>query len=226
MGYPHNSQNKTMLLNLKERIQSLRMLAGLAKFLKHPDSLDSVFSIASSVQNSPMATQMGRHLLAQPGFQAMLQENWRPAAIDLDALESLPEGSLGHTYAKQLKAQGITPDSLIDPAPIKNERDFIIHRLRETHDILHVLTGFGIDGASELGLQAFNLAQNRSPLAVMLIFGGMLDCLQKDTPLEPLLKALSRGFELGLTAKCVISYRLEDHWERPLSEWRKELNIN
>ncbi|MEY4355912.1 MAG: hypothetical protein RLZZ89_980, partial [Cyanobacteriota bacterium] len=47
-----------MLLNLKERIQSLRMLAGLAKFLKHPDSLDSVFSIASSVQNSPMATQM------------------------------------------------------------------------------------------------------------------------------------------------------------------------
>ena len=61
---------------------------------------------------------------------------------------------------------------------------------------------------------------------VMLIFGGMLNCLQKDTPLEPLLKALSRGFELGLAAKCVISYKLEDNWERPLSEWRQELNIN
>ena len=215
-----------MLLNLREHIQSLRMLAGLAKFLKHPDSLESVFAIAGSVQNSPLATQMGRYLLNQPGIQAMLADNWRPNPIDLNALEQLPEGSLGHTYAKQLKDQGLTPEALIDPAPITNQREFLIHRLRETHDILHVLTGFSTDGPGELGLQAFNLAQNRSPLAVMLIFGGMLSTLQNDKPLEPLLHALSRGFELGLTANCVISYRLEDHWERPLSEWRQELKLN
>jgi ubiquinone biosynthesis protein Coq4 len=156
----------------------------------------------------------------------MLADNWRPNPIDLNALEQLPEGSLGHTYAKQLKDQGLTPEALIDPAPITNQREFLIHRLRETHDILHVLTGFSTDGPGELGLQAFNLAQNRSPLAVMLIFGGMLSTLQNDKPLEPLLHALSRGFELGLTANCVISYRLEDHWERPLSEWRQELKLN
>ena len=215
-----------MLLNLREHIQSLRMLAGLAKFLKHPDSLESVFAIAGGVQNSPLATQMVRYLLNQPGIQAMLADNWRPNPIDLNALEQLPEGSLGHTYAKQLKDQGLTPEALIDPAPITNQREFLIHRLRETHDILHVLTGFSTDGPGELGLQAFNLAQNRSPLAVMLIFGGMLSTLQNDKPLEPLLHALSRGFELGLTANCVISYRLEDHWERPLSEWRQELKLN
>ncbi|NBP99134.1 MAG: hypothetical protein EBU51_06165, partial [Synechococcaceae bacterium WB6_3A_227] len=175
------------------------------------------------VQNSPLATQMGRYLLNQPGIQAMLADNWRPNPIDLNALEQLPEGSLGHTYAKQLKDQGLTPEALIDPAPITNQREFLIHRLRETHDIVHVLTGFGTDGPGELGLQAFNLAQNRSPLAVMLIFGGMLSTLQNDKPLEPLLHALSRGFELGLKAPCVISYRLEDGWERPLSEWRQEL---
>ena len=45
-----------------------------------------------------------------------------------------------------------------------NAQEFVVHRLKETHDIVHVLTGFGIDGASELGLQGFNLAQNRSPL--------------------------------------------------------------
>ena len=55
-----------------------------------------------------------------------------------------------------------------------NAQEFVVHRLKETHDIVHVLTGFGIDGASELGLQGFILAQNRSLLAVMLIFGGML----------------------------------------------------
>jgi hypothetical protein len=54
------------------------------------------------------------------------------------------------------------------------------------------------DGASDLGLQDFNLAQNRPPLAVMLIFGGMLSALQNGESLEPMLKALARGFQMGL----------------------------
>ena len=100
-----------------------------------------------------------------------------------------------------------------------------MHRLRETHDIVHVLTGFGVDGAGELGLQAFNLAQNRSPLAVMLIFGGMLSALQNDEPLEPLLRALARGFEMGLSAQCMIAQKLEQGWERPLRDWRQQLGL-
>jgi ubiquinone biosynthesis protein COQ4 len=101
----------------------------------------------------------------------------------------------------------------------------VIHRLRETHDITHVLTGFGVDGPGELGVQAFNLAQNRSPLAVMLIFGGMLSALQNDQPLEPLLTALARGFELGLKAECVIAQKLEEGWDRPLADWRQQLRL-
>lgn len=214
-----------MLLNLKERLQSLRMVAALAEFLKHPDSLDSVFGVTRSLQDSALSAQMFRHLLANPAMAELIASNWRPAPIDLDALEQLPPGSLGHTYAQQLRSQGLSPDSLIDPTPISSPQDYIVHRLRETHDIVHVLTGFGIDGAGELGLQAFNLAQNRSPLAVMLIFGGMLKSLQDDEPLEPLLNALARGFQLGLNSPCVIACKLEHGWERPLSDWQRELGL-
>ena len=214
-----------MLFNLKERIQGLRMLHGLGQYMQNPTDLQSVYAVAASVQGSPMAAQMMRHMLAQPGIAAMIQEQWRPAPIDLDALEQLPAGSLGQCYASQLKSQGITPDTLIDPAPITSDQEFIVHRLKETHDIVHVLTGFGVDGVGEIGLQAFNLAQNRSPLAVLLIFGGMLKTLQDDRPLEALLHAISRGFEMGLKAECVVACKLEDAWERPLSEWRAELKL-
>ena len=215
----------SVLFNLNERLQSLRMLKGLGKFLQHPDDLQSVYAVAASVQGSPLAAQMMRHMLAQPGIAAMIQEQWRPAPIDLDALEQLPAGSLGHCYASQLKSQGLTPETLIDPTPITSDQEFVVHRLKETHDIVHVLTGFGVDGVGEIGLQAFNLAQNRSPLAVLLIFGGMLKTLQDDQPLEALLHAISRGFEMGLKAECVVGSRLEDAWERPLNEWRMELNL-
>lgn len=216
----------TMLFNLQQRLQSLRMVASLAEFLKHPDSLESVFKIAGSLKNSAMSAQMFRHLLEKPSMATLVKENWRPGPIDLEALELLPEGTLGHEYAFQLRSQGLTPDSLIDPNPITSPEDYVTHRLRETHDIVHVLTGFGVDGAGELGLQAFNLAQNRSPLAVMLIFGGMLSALQNDEPLEELLTALAKGFELGLKADCVIAHKLEESWDRPLCEWREVLQIS
>lgn len=60
-----------------------------------------------------------------------------------------------------------------------------------------------------------NLAQNRSPLAVMLIFGSMLSSLQNDEPLEPLLRALAHGLQMVLDSEPVLSLKLEEGWERP-----------
>jgi ubiquinone biosynthesis protein Coq4 len=217
--------DRPMLLNLKQRLQSLRMVAALGEFLQHPDSLESVFAVSRSLQNSSLSAQMFRHLLADPAMAELVQSNWRPGPINLDALERLPAGSLGQIYASQLRSQGLSPETLIDPRPISSPQDYVTHRLRETHDIVHVLTGFGIDEASELGLQAFNLAQNRSALAVMLIFGGMLKALQDDEPLEPLLNALVRGFQMGLKAPCVIARKLEEGWDRPLADWQRELGL-
>ena len=214
-----------MRIKLKERLQSLKLLAGLAAFLKNPGSLDSVFAVGASLKDSPLGKQMVEHLLEDHQFRSLVDEGWRPAPINLEQLQELPEGSLGRVYADQLISQGITPDSLIDPSPVTNSQDFVVHRLKETHDIVHVLTGFGIDGASELGLQGFNLAQNRSPLAVMLIFGGMLSALQNDEPLAPMLRALAHGFQMGLDADLVIARKLEDGWDRPLADWRLELNL-
>lgn len=214
-----------MRINLHEKLRSLQLVAGLARFLRQPDSLDSVFAVAGSLQVSPMARQMLRHLLEHPAMEALVSARWRPAPIELESLTQLPPGSLGHSYASQLRSLGLTPDTLVDPRPITTDAAYITHRLRETHDLVHVLTGFGIDGPGELGVQAFNLAQNRSPLAVMLIFGGLLRTLQDDEPLEPLLRALARGFALGLEADLVIAAKLEEGWERPLAEWRRQLNL-
>ena len=214
-----------MQIKLKERLQNLRLVASLAAFLKSPDSLDSVLAVGASVKDSPIAEQMSQHLLKNRDFAQLVNEGWRPQPIDLSALQALPEGTLGRCYADQLISQGLTPDTLIDNAPINDELDYITHRLKETHDITHVLTGFGVDGASELGLQGFNLAQNRSPLAVILIFGGMLSALQNDEPLAPMLRALARGFQIGLDADLVIARKLEEGWDRPLREWRNELRI-
>ncbi len=214
-----------MLFNLQARLQNIKLVTSLSGFIKRPESLESVFAVANSLQGSPLAAQMERHLINKPQFKALVDEGWRPKSIDLVELQKLPDGSLGRCYADQLIRLGITPDVLIDPAPISTTADFIRHRLAETHDIIHVLTGFGIDGCGEIGLQGFNLAQTRSPLAVLLIFGSMLSTLQDDESMEPLLRALSKGFQIGLDADLVIAQKLEEGWDRPISDWRRHLNL-
>jgi ubiquinone biosynthesis protein Coq4 len=53
----------------------------------------------------------------------------------------------------------------------------------------------------------------------------LLLALQQDKPLEPLLSALSRGFEMGLRADCVIAHKLEQGWDRPISDWQQQLGL-
>jgi ubiquinone biosynthesis protein COQ4 len=64
-----------MLLNLEQLLQSLRMVAGLADFLKEPHSLESVFKLAGSLKNSALSAQMFRYLLDKPKMAAPVADN-------------------------------------------------------------------------------------------------------------------------------------------------------
>ena len=48
-----------MHIRLQERLQSLKLLAGLASFLKNPGSLDSVFAVGNSVKDGPLGEHHG-----------------------------------------------------------------------------------------------------------------------------------------------------------------------
>ena len=203
----------------------MRMAIKLVDFIDNPESLNKIIGLADSIAGTPLSSQMVNHLLDNPTMAALIIEHWRPAPIVLEILDTLPPSSLGYIYSRYMRMQGLSPASVIGTSPITSSHEYIFHRVRETHDIIHVLTGFGIDAAGELGVQGFILAQIRSPLAVFFIFGGILASLKNQLPLDELLKALARGFELGLQAQCVIACKLEEAWDRPLADWQQELGL-
>ena len=98
-----------MQIKLRERLQSLRLLSSLAAFLKNPSSLDNVLAVGASVKDSPIAEQMCRHLLDNPDFAQLVNDEWRPQQIDLATLKTLPEGTLGRCYADQLISRESLP---------------------------------------------------------------------------------------------------------------------
>ena len=145
-------------------------------------------------------------------------------AHDLDALLQYPQDSLGYAYASSLKQQGF---DRIDPeVQIDADTSYIEYRWQQTHDIWHVITGFGTSEIAEIGLQAFYLAQFRLPLAGMLIANALVSTtLMHPEELPQLLQAIAQGWKMGMSAKPFIAQKWEEAWEKPVSQWRRELNV-
>ena len=144
--------------------------------------------------------------------------------IDLDALAALPEGTLGHAYAKFMKTHGLTPD-VFDGSPedVRDERAaYVIQRMRQTHDLWHVVTNCETDPAGEIALQAFTYAQVRAPSSGILALLGTLKSLRYTRDVGPDALELYR---MGDAAKPLPVFPWEDHWSTPLVEVRKMLGV-
>ncbi len=213
-----------MQLNLVKRFNNLRNLFQLVQSLQTP-GLDQVLAVGDALQKTEMAKHSRSWMKSDARVAALIAERYAPERPSLAELLTLPVDTLGYQYANMLTANGITAEALEAEHPIVSDDDYLIDRLRTTHDITHIVTGFGIDTAGELGLQAFNLSQNRSPLAVLLIASVLMQTLKEGEDPKPVLRAVARGVELADRCDLLIAQRWEDGWERPVSEWRHQLGL-
>lgn len=209
----------------KLNLDFLSTLKGLVSLMRDPAQTDSVFDVEDGLRNTKAAQLAVDYAKSQPGVAELFEERYFAPVPDINALLNLPSDSLGHVYASYLTESGFDPN-FYRKVPIDDDVTYMFMRMRQTHDIWHVVTGFGSDVNAELGLKAFEIAQVHRTLAAMLVSGGLLRTLFK-TPeqLDGLLEQVAIGYRMGARAKPFLAQKWEEHWEKPLDEWRSELNI-
>ncbi|AFY47839.1 uncharacterized protein involved in ubiquinone biosynthesis [Nostoc sp. PCC 7524] len=204
--------------------QFLTAMKGFFTLLTTEDSLDAVDELSSILVHSRAFELAAEDMQLNPDVASLIQERYSPPAHDLEQLLQLPPDSLGYLYASRLKELGFERIDLdID---INSDTTYIEYRWQQTHDIWHLITGFSASSIEEIGLQAFYLAQFRLPLAGMLIANaliGMILLTPEDLP--QLLETIAQGWMMGLNAKPLFAQRWEEAWQKPLSQWQAELNI-
>ena len=203
-----------------------RALKALARVMVNPEETDQVL-VFSNLANA------GRHRSERLGYfyddprGARLFGEKRAIdskSVDLAELAKLPEGTLGHAYAMFMTAHGLTPD-VFDGAPedVHDERvAYVIQRMRQTHDLWHVVTHCETDPAGEIALQAFTFAQVKAPSSAILAAVGTLRSLRHTREVFRDARALYRR---GLTAQPLVLFPWEDHWATPLTEVRRLLGL-
>jgi ubiquinone biosynthesis protein COQ4 len=142
-----------------------------------------------------------------------------------------PPGSLGHELAVAMMANGYDPAFYRDfygdePPKFENDEEYLRFRVRQTHDIVHILTGFSMtEFPGELGMQAFNAAQTRRPFSIGLLGFGMIRIILEPGELPRTLHQVAKGFAMGYAARSLLGKRFEEEWAKPVEQWRRELGI-
>ncbi len=163
-------------------------------------------------------------LQQDPEHRSVVLAKKRLGPIDLTSLSRMPVGSLGATLAKQCKVKGIDPN-LVD-IPASSDSEFVMAHVFETHDIWHVVTGWGNDEIGEVGLGGFYLAQLKLPLIALMLSLILLNTVFRNPgTLEDRIDAFVRGYEMGKQAKSFFGLDWRERFEVPLADLREELGI-
>ncbi|MBX3191995.1 MAG: hypothetical protein KF819_33705 [Labilithrix sp.] len=204
-----------------ERLRvALRALASLAR---DPGRLDQVLVFAQAVNIGALARNITR-IEALPEGKALFAARPRidRTRVDFDALERLPDGTLGREYVRFLNDNGITPDVFEELPDVGDARAaYVILRMRQTHDLWHVLTGYTPDVRGEILLQAFTFAQIGVPSAFLIAAFGSL---RWTWGWRGQVAALRTAYARGRRASFLATFRWEDHWHVPVDDLRATLD--
>jgi ubiquinone biosynthesis protein Coq4 len=161
-----------------------------------------------------------------PLLERMWQEQYCPAPYDVDQLMTLSPSTLGGAYARHMTRRGLRPD-YYDAVEARHKFHYLRLRVRQTHDIWHVLTGFDTDPVGELGLQGFYFGQVTNGLSAVLLAGGIFKCLftGRYADLEHFISVFCEGYHNGRAAHFLLEVRWEQLWSEPLDSLRQRYGI-
>jgi ubiquinone biosynthesis protein COQ4 len=166
----------------KMKIEWRRAWRAVRTLMDDPDRTEQAFEVIAALSGRDFE-RLFQRFLTHPDGRALLAE--RPSLLetlsDREALRALPEGSFGRAYADFMEAGHLTAQGLVEAEAaseaavriksIDAERAWFGNRLRDIHDLWHVLTGYGRDEAGEAANLAFTFAQMpQRGIALILLF--------------------------------------------------------
>jgi ubiquinone biosynthesis protein COQ4 len=210
-----------------------RARRALRTLIADPERTEQVFEITRALSGKS-DVRMIRRLLRHPEGMALVAE--RPALLarlsDRAALAELPEGSLGRAYLAFMVAADLSADGLVD-ASMESADDregyceeaiWFFDRLRDMHDLWHVLTGYGRDEAGEAANLAFTYGQIGNPGIGLIVLAAAL--LGPQGERFHWQRYLFGAWRRGRRASWLPAVRYEDLLALPLAEVRARLGID
>jgi ubiquinone biosynthesis protein COQ4 len=223
---------KTVSRSLANRVRPVRALLSVRRLIANPDATEEVFRVIEALKGDSIARAVAR-LRQIPEGRDLLESRTQilPLLCDRARLRALPEGTVGRTYVELMERQGITAEGLVAAsasaqrhAGLTEDEQWLADRLRDIHDLQHVLTGYGPDPLGELCLLSFMTTQTYNRGIAFIVYMARHSG-RKRFPGVDLDACVEEGASLGRASRWLPALRLEDFLADPLPEVRARLGM-
>lgn len=218
----------------RSAFKPVKALGHFRKLIADKEDTEQVFHIINALRGSRFFDDAKAFWDSPTGRQVMADDEYLPDILDdHDALRALPAGTVGRAYLQFMEREGLSAAGLV--AEYDKFRDRTEHhddlvekygnRLRDTHDLFHVLTGYGRDALGEQCVLAFSYSQNPNLGILFIAYAGGRE-IKKRLPAEaPLYAAIREGQRTGKQAGHIAHQNIRALLAEPLEAARKRLNI-
>ena len=156
-----------------------------------------------------------------------------PVLDDHDELRRLGEDTVAAAYVRFMRAEGLSAAGLTaeydgflaDKPKFDDMVEWYHSRGRDTHDLLHVLTGYGRDALGEQCVLAFTYGQDRTPGHLLIAYAGAVEIMRMTHSRAPVLRAVREAQRLGRGCPAVSQMSIKNLLATPLAEAREKLGI-
>jgi len=207
-------------------------LRAVRRLLANKDDTVQVFEIMRALNGNSTRNGYLRLLgTARGGRLAYQRRELAEVLSDRVALAKMPADSVAAHYLAFTAAGQITPDGLADVSrEVHEDRIDLVHpvawygrRIRDVHDLWHVLAGYDLSGLGEACLVAFSFPQTRALGWAAIGIGAWLTALRQ--PHHPYARAIAEGYRRGRAAAWLPGEDYEALLAEPLDAARARLNL-
>jgi ubiquinone biosynthesis protein COQ4 len=214
-------------------LQPLRALRAVRRLIADKEDTTQVFEIMRALSGDAIPKGY-RRLMSTPqgGAIAYERDEFAERLSDPAWLARFGPGTVGAAYRDFIAPRGLSAEGLAEESRKVPEADvdaahplaWYARRMRDVHDVWHVLTGYGTDALGEVCVVAFSYAQTRSLGFAVIALAGARH-LQKAGLGQPYGKAVREAWRNGRAAAWLPAVDYPALFALPLDEARRTLAI-
>jgi ubiquinone biosynthesis protein COQ4 len=214
------------------RYRPLKAFHHFRELIKDKEDTAHVFRIFEALPSRSFPARVRRLMLSEQGHRLRAEEPALPPILDDHAtLRRTPKGSVAHAYCDFMEREGLSAAGLVAEADKLGRRKFddltqwFADRSRDTHDLMHVLTGYGRDALGEQCVLLFTHGQSPSHGHLLIGYAGALHIKRLNPSRAPVLRAARQAQRTGRACPPLNGLSIRKLLATDLDEARAKLSI-
>jgi len=217
------------------RRRPLKAWRHFRKLMQNKEDTEQVFHIIQALNGKSVFKDFKAFMKSEDGQKRFSERRELPTLLDDHARwEALPKGTVGRAYVDFMRREGLTAQGLVDEYDSFKDQAaeyyhpdvlWYVYRRRDTHDLCHVLTGYGRDALGEACVLGFSHGQNRGLGIIFIAYMAGREVRKSVPNGAPVLKAVRQGFHIGNAARKIARQDIISLMEEPLDAARARLGI-